>query len=246
MIGRLLKPSMKAFSNASSAVTRWIIIGSGRRKPGSGQPPSEEVEAVSNDIQAAVAAAEAVKAPFRLATCGWVLGPPNNPAQFDRDLPKEMPFSCINRNLGRDPVEPAFEKISGRPKWAVPWLEDDESLMGNTGGVQLWAGRMYRDAISARRYQCTGLMGIHWRTNVLAPNIAALAKAGWDWTGTAGEQSQPPLRAVLSAIGRTPISASGLPRPIAELFSRVDGNFSYGFTEDFAALRPRRRRGRQS
>jgi hypothetical protein len=202
------------------------------------QPPLEEVEVVSNDIQAAVAAAKAVKAPFQLATCGWVLGPPNNPAQFDRDFPKEMPFSCINRNLGRDPVEAAFEKISGRAKWAIPWLEDDEPLMGNIGGVQLWAGRMYRDAISARRYQCTGLMGIHWRTNVVAPNIAALAKAGWDWTDTLGEQKQPSLLEfyrdwALANFGQRAA------QPIAEMFNRVDGQFSYGFVDEFAALRPK-------
>lgn len=44
---------------------------------------------------------------------------------------------------------------------------------------------MRRDAADALRYGCDGLMGIHWRTRVLSPNIAALAQAGWDqsrWT----------------------------------------------------------------
>ena len=38
----------------------------------------------------------------RLATCGWVLGPPQQPALFDRILPKEMPMSCISRQVGQD------------------------------------------------------------------------------------------------------------------------------------------------
>ena len=35
------------------------------------------------------------------------------------------------------------------------------------------------DAADARRYGCDGLMGIHWRTINLAPNVAALAQAAW-------------------------------------------------------------------
>jgi hypothetical protein len=38
---------------------------------------------------------------------------------------------------------------------------------------------MRRDAADARRYGCNGLMGIHWRTRVLAPNLGALAQAAW-------------------------------------------------------------------
>ena len=44
---------------------------------------------------------------------------------------------------------------------------------------QLWAGRMRRDAVDALKYGCTGLMGIHWRTQVLGPNVAALAGYAW-------------------------------------------------------------------
>ena len=48
---------------------------------------------------------------------------------------------------------------------------------------QLWAGRMRRDAFDALKYGCTGLMGIHWRTRILGPNVSALAKAAWDQKG---------------------------------------------------------------
>ena len=134
-----------------------------------------EVAAAQRELLLAWDAAQAVRAPFTLATCGWVLGPPKDRAQFDRVLPKAMPFSCINRAVGREPVEPQFAKLAQRPKWAIPWLEDDPNLLG----VQLWAGRMLRDAVDAHRYGCDGLMGIHWRTKILAPNVAALASAGW-------------------------------------------------------------------
>jgi len=128
------------------------------------------------DMQTAVAAAQKARAPFRLATCGWVLGPQYDRALFDKLLPKDMPVSCINRQVGKEPVDPGFADAKGREKWAIPWLEDDPSLTV----PQLWAGRMRRDAADALQYGCTGLMGIHWRTRVLGPNVLALAWAAWD------------------------------------------------------------------
>lgn len=137
---------------------------------------SEEIRATMADLSAAIDAADKVNAPFTLATCGWVLGPEQDRTLFDKELPKEMPISCINRNVGHDPVEEGFSRIEGRPKWAIPWLEDDPAQII----PQLWVGRMRKDALDARRYGCTGLMGIHWRTRILGPNVAALAHAAWD------------------------------------------------------------------
>jgi len=139
----------------------------------------EEIDATLADLKAAIAAAEAVDAPFTLATCGWVLGPPSNRALFDEFLPKEMPISCINRNVGFEPVEPGFADAKDRPKWAIPWLEDDPGMVI----PQLWVGRMRRDAADALEYGCTGLLGIHWRTRILGPNVAALAHAAWHQCG---------------------------------------------------------------
>jgi hypothetical protein len=139
----------------------------------------QQIDAVTTNFQAAVAAAKKVKAPFTLATCGWVLGPPQSPALFDDSLPKDMPMGCINRQVGNTPVEAGFARIAGRPKWAIPWLEDDPGLTM----PQLWAGRMRRDAADAREYGCTGLLGLYWRTRILAPNVSALAKAAWEQTG---------------------------------------------------------------
>ncbi len=136
----------------------------------------KQIDETLADLRVAIAAAKEVKAPFTLATCGWVLGPPQQPALFDQFLPKEMPMSCINRQVGHDPVEPGFAQVRGRPKWAIPWLEDDPALTS----PQLWVGRMRKDAADALQYGCTGLLGIHWRTRVLGPNVSALAAAAWD------------------------------------------------------------------
>ena len=144
-----------------------------------GNPKDEEVQATVDDLKAAIAAARNVNAPFTLATCGWVLGPPKDRALFDNFLPKEMPMSCINRNVGFAPVEAGFARVEGRPQWAIPWLEDDPALII----PQLWVGRMRRDAADALAYGCTGLLGIHWRTRILGPNVSALAQAAWEQEG---------------------------------------------------------------
>ena len=136
----------------------------------------EQVDATLADFHAAIGAAENVQAPFTLATCGWVLGPQQDRALFDNVLPKRMPMSCINRQVGHSPVERGFADVKGRPKWAIPWMEDDPAL----NSPQLWAGRMRKDAADSLAYGCTGLMGIHWRTRILGPNVSALAKAAWD------------------------------------------------------------------
>jgi hypothetical protein len=135
----------------------------------------EEVRATVEDLRRALAAARSASAPFALATCGWVLGPPQDRTLFDRELPKDVALSCINRTVGHSPVERGFAAIEGRPMWAIPWLEDDPSLTS----PQLWVGRVRRDAADARRYGASGLIGIHWRTRVLAPSVQALAQAAW-------------------------------------------------------------------
>jgi len=136
----------------------------------------EQIAETTRDFAAAIAAHKKVAPPFGLATCGWVLGPQQDRAMFDRVLPKEIAVSCINREVGYTPVDAGFAKVNGRSKWAIPWLEDDPALTS----PQLWAGRMRRDAADALRYGCDGLMGIHWRTRILGPNISALAQAAWD------------------------------------------------------------------
>ncbi|NMC19876.1 MAG: hypothetical protein GYA33_05585 [Thermogutta sp.] len=155
----------------------------------SGTKP-EQIEATLADLNAAAEAARKVGTPFGLATCGWVLGPVQDRALFDKVLPKDWAVSCINRQVGHEPVEPGFAEIEGRPKWAIPWMEDDPAL----NSPQLWVGRMRKDAADALAYGCTGLMGIHWRTRQLGPNVSALAQAAWDqsaWNPNWGKPPQP-------------------------------------------------------
>ncbi len=72
-------------------------------------------------------------------------------------------------------MDAGFAEVQGRSNWAIPWMEDDPAL----SSPQLWVGRMRRDAADALRYGCDGLMGIHWRTRALGPNVSALAQAAW-------------------------------------------------------------------
>ena len=135
-----------------------------------------EVSRTLDDVLAAHDALKNIGAPFQLATCGWVLGPQFDRALMDNKLPKDVSMSCINRDLGFEPVDEGFKKVEGRGKWAIPWVEDDPAM----SIPQFWARRMRRDAQTALDYGCNGLMGIFWRTRVIAPTLASLAKAGWD------------------------------------------------------------------
>ena len=134
------------------------------------------VAETEKDIQIAYEALQETGTPFSLATCGWVLGPPKDRAQFDRTLPEDIPFSCINRGVGYTPVEKGFSEVTNRSKWSIPWMEDDPALLT----AQLWAGRIRKDALDSWKYGCDGLLGIHWRTRILGPNVSALAKSAWE------------------------------------------------------------------
>ena len=149
----------------------------------------EQVTATTNDLMAAIQAAKKVGAPFGLATCGWVLGPQQDRALFDTFLPKDVAVSCINREVGKTPVDKGFARVQGRGKWAIPWLEDDPALTA----PQLWASRMRRDARDALAYGCDGLMGIHWRTRSVGPMLGALAQAAWDQSWAKSSPAQAPV-----------------------------------------------------
>lgn len=139
----------------------------------------DEVQRTLHDLKLALAAYEDVQPPFKLATCGWVLGPQDDRTMFTRFLPGSVAVSCINRQVGHSPVDKSFARVQGRPQWAIPWLEDDHAMTT----PQLWVGRMRRDALDARKYGCSGLLGIHWRTRVIGPNVMALADSAWDQSG---------------------------------------------------------------
>jgi hypothetical protein len=179
----------------------------------------DKVQATYADIKSALAAMKKVNARFPLVICGWVLGPQYDRAEFDRVLPKEVGLGCINRQLGTAPIETGFQYVSGRNKWAMAWLEDDPGLTV----PQLWAGRMRRNAVDARKYGCTGLMGIIWRTRVLAPNTLALARAAWDQTGFESAKVEPfgPMAGTAAAVPNARIEGTA-DEPLYRTV-RVDG-----------------------
>ncbi|MEO5715175.1 MAG: hypothetical protein ABIT37_16975, partial [Luteolibacter sp.] len=128
-------------------------------------------EGVKRDLMAAYKALKKVSPNTPLATCGWGFDP-----AYDAFLPKDCPMSGINASFGHAGPSPAMADIHGRPKWAIPWFENDSNL----SGYQPWVGRMRQDAVEARRFGANGLFGLHWHTRSIMNNIAALAQAGWD------------------------------------------------------------------
>ena len=143
-------------------------------------------ENVARDIGLADAAAKAVGAPFGLATSGWRLGTREDASWTDKHTPKTWAASAIGVNLGRDPVEPCFGEMEGRPKWVIGWAEDDGAAGAHCctcWDIQFWVNRMFANSDDAARYGCEGMMAIHWRTAAIAPNITALSQAGWEFNG---------------------------------------------------------------
>jgi hypothetical protein len=134
----------------------------------------DEKRFVSN-LQSARGALQDLGTPFGLGICGWGWTAGHFPT-LDQALPKDIAFSAISMSTGHASVSENFARLEGRQKWAIPWFEDDAALTS----IQLRVGRMRRDAVDARKHGCNGLMGLHWRTRVIAPNISALAQAGWD------------------------------------------------------------------
>jgi len=162
--------------------------------------------AVADDVGAALGALHELNSPMRLATCGWVLGPQGDRAALDRLLPPSSPMSAINTAVGNDAIERQFANLSDRPRWAIPWLENDPDLTS----PELWTGRMRFDAADALRLGCTGLIGIHWRTRILAPSISALAAAAWDqsWVPPGFDTSRMPPQTGSGADGGAAVSTS--------------------------------------
>jgi hypothetical protein len=171
-VQRLYEGMFKRIRKAHPLDYYWLWTPEGWTWSGTKQA---EVDAAMRDIKTALSALESQGKPFGFATSGWVLGPAHDRSLFDKSLPKDAALACINREVGFAPIEPGFAGVEGRPQWAIPWVEDDPAMVI----PQLWAGRMRRDAADAHAYGCTGLLGIHWRTKVLAPNFAALAAAAW-------------------------------------------------------------------
>eukprot|EP00756_Hemistasia_phaeocysticola_P063578 Hpha_TRINITY_DN7051_c0_g1::TRINITY_DN7051_c0_g1_i2::g.22911::m.22911 len=118
----------------------------------------------------------------RVVMSGWNLGPQGNRTVWDGLVPDDVVLSSLDRNIGWDPVDPSFGDLkAGRESWVIPWLEDDPGL----AGPQLWVDRSLQHARDAVKYGARGLLGIHWRTMEVAPQLHALSRLSWNSSLTA-------------------------------------------------------------
>ena len=88
----------------------------------------EQEEETITDLNCALEAVGQLGDPFKMATCGWVLGPPDDRDLFDEFLPNDVTMSCISRFTGKAPLESSLKNLENRPAWAIPWLEDDAAF----------------------------------------------------------------------------------------------------------------------
>lgn len=89
---------------------------------------------------------------------------------LDKALPKEIVFSCLNPNLGKEP-QPLFlsEIAKNRKVWAVPWLEGDHQLWHFQPRVEMIASQVKL----AGEQHLDGVLAIHWRTEETRFNLQA-------------------------------------------------------------------------
>lgn len=71
-----------------------------------------------------------------------------------------------------------YLNVTRHKKWAIPWMEDDPDL----SAPQLWVNRTLEHMEDAKKYGCNGLLGIHWRTHAVGPQISAMGAKSWDPT----------------------------------------------------------------
>ena len=89
---------------------------------------------------------------------------------LDRALPKSIVFSCLSDS----PV--LAEVAKHRATWAIPWLEYDGWLWH----LQLRAASASKQVKAAHAANLTGVIGIHWRTEEIRPNLEAFALTARD------------------------------------------------------------------
>ena len=111
----------------------------------------------------------------RLVLSGWG-GVARHFESFHQRLPGEIIFSCLSDSLGWDPIHEAFDKLETRERWPIPWLEDDPAMWLPQFHVHRFSSDMNR----AARFQCQGLLGIHWRHRIVDPNAGFQARFSWD------------------------------------------------------------------
>lgn len=210
------------------------------------------IQAVITDLGAAHAARDAVGAPFKLATCGWVIGPLGNRSYLDGMLAPDWAISSIDQDVGNTPVDPAYANVTQHKKWAIPWLEDDPGLTA----PQLWVNRSLVHNAQALGYGVSSLLNIHWRTRSIAPQAAASHAWAWntnltslvfwaDWTlASFGPSAAPGALSIF-----TSLDSYDMPRPVSWVTGpgtwapsaqacTTAANGTYAFADAVYALRP--------
>jgi hypothetical protein len=111
----------------------------------------------------------------KLVIGGWGGGPQLPPVLrgLDRALPTNIVFSCLNSG-SHAPV--LAEIASHRQTWSIPWFESDGSLWH----LQLRAGSVSAQVKAAYVDHLAGVVGIHWRTEEIRPNLEAFATTARD------------------------------------------------------------------
>ncbi len=207
--------------------------------------------AVQDTIQAQ-AAWESVAPPFKLASCGWTVGPLGARWYYDTVLPPSWVISSIDMDVGNTPVDPAYANITHRTaanKWAIPWAEDDPGLTA----PELWVNRSLAHARDAAAYGVGGLLSIHWRTRMTSPQIGSAHAVAWDLTLTPaaywaswalGQFGDAAVASAAAAVFANSADSYELPRPVD--WTGGPGGWqpgcaapgTYAFVDTFVALRP--------
>ena len=186
------------------------------------------VQGMVENFQALHEAKEETGLPTKLATGGWTLGPLADLAYFDNVLPEGFVMTSINEKIGMQNVEAAYGNVTKHQGWSIPWMEDDSAM----NGVQLWANRtlvFVKDAVEIGG--ATGLLGIHWRVQDIAPQASALAQWAWNRTLTSAQLYQDLLAAEFGLVAGSPLA-----KQIAAIFETVD---SFGSLEDGSLAPPK-------
>ena len=142
------------------------------------KPSREQIEAVADDYRYCNEVMKKIKAPFKMATFGWMVGSleSGNSLEFDDDLSKDVPFGTLwDMADGPEGIKKVIE--SGRKGWSSCWYEEDWGLTQ----PQLRLTHIYTEAAAALNAGGTqAWIAKHWRTNSVAHASAAHAQLSWD------------------------------------------------------------------
>lgn len=91
---------------------------------------------------------------------------------LDKQLPKDIVFSCLNPELGIYPQPDFLADIAkNRKVWTVPWLEGDHQLWH----FQPRVNKMTEHVKLAEKQKLDGVLAIHWRTEEVRFNLKSFA-----------------------------------------------------------------------